>query len=53
MIYGSSLIQSALPFSKTGFFNDFPIVLITHSPSEEHLSVFLEESCMFLLFRKF
>ena len=42
--------QSALPFRKTGFFNKLRIVLNTRSARPGHLSVTLQECCIFLIF---
>ena len=42
MIDGNSEIQSALPFSNTGFFNKLRTVRITRSAIEGPLSVNLE-----------
>ena len=53
MTNGSSDIQLALLFSKTGFFNKLRKVLMTRSAIEWTLSVNLESSCIFLLFKKF
>ena len=53
MTYGNSDNQSALPFSNTGFFKKFLIVLINRSAILGPLSVYLEKYCIFFTFRKF
>ena len=53
VIDGTWDIQSAFPFSNTGFFSKLCIVLLTPSTIVGALTVNLEKYCIFLTFKKF